>query len=98
MLVEQNTEYSKKLYQIDDPRFDDIMELTIRIGYEDDSDVFKSLDRGTAVLSKDSQMVCYMNAYGKMHQAKLEYAFCDIVEDFLEQKEINIIDYGCGLN
>lgn len=96
MIIEQNTEYSKELYQIEDPCFDDIFGLTIKMGYEDDSDVFESIKRGTAVLSKESQMICYMRAYGKMHQAKLGYAFGEIAEDFLEQKEINIIDYGCG--
>ena len=41
-------------------------------------------------------MVTYFYAFGPMHQAKLNYAFKHLPEEFLEQPEINIIDYGCG--
>jgi TPR repeat protein len=41
-------------------------------------------------------MTAYLFAFGKMHQAKLNYAFGKLPEEFLEQPEINIIDYGCG--
>ena len=41
-------------------------------------------------------MVTYFYAFGLMHQAKLNYAFKHLPEEFLEQPEIKIIDYGCG--
>ena len=41
-------------------------------------------------------MTAYLFAFGKMHQAKLNYAFEKMPKEFLEQPEINIIDYGCG--
>ena len=60
-------------------------------------DAYESLERGTAVLYHGLQMDAYLHAYGRMHQAKLNYAFKHIPETFLVQNEINIIDYGCGL-
>jgi hypothetical protein len=41
-------------------------------------------------------MTAYIFAYGKMHQAKLNYAFDKLSDNFFEHEEINIIDYGCG--
>lgn len=60
-------------------------------------EIYDSLERGTAMLYHGLQMDAYLHAYGRMHQAKLNYAFKHIPETFLAQNEINIIDYGCGL-
>lgn len=60
-------------------------------------DAYDSLERGTAILYNGLQMDAYLHAYGRMHQAKLNYAFKHIPNTFLIQNEINIIDYGCGL-
>lgn len=41
-------------------------------------------------------MEAYLHAFGPMHQVKLDYAFNHLPEEFFEQPQINIIDYGCG--
>ena len=41
----------------------------------------------------------YMFAYGQMHQAKLDFVFQKLYDDYSDifnEEEINIIDYGCG--
>lgn len=60
-------------------------------------EIYDSLERGTAMLYHGLQMDAFLHAYGRMHQAKLNYAFGHIPETFLIQNEINIIDYGCGI-
>lgn len=53
------------------------------------------LDHGTAVLSSEEQLCCYMAAYGKMNEAKLNKAFSKFPVRELNE-DIEIIDWGCG--
>ena len=55
-----------------------------------------SLDHGTRILEYEAQLDAYLHSYGKMHQAKLNLAFDNIPKAFFQNKEINIVDYGCG--
>lgn len=59
-------------------------------------ELFEALNRGIDILDSEPQMTAYLFAFGKMHQAKLNYAFGKLPKEFFEQPEINIIDYGCG--
>ena len=89
--------------------FDDIRELdlitlddVIKASLENVSDVNKSrpwfcngLKHGTAVLTTEEQLCCYIAAYGEMHKQKLDKAletfpFKNIDSNF------EIIDWGCG--
>lgn len=80
--------------------FDIIQQLSSqkfkRLSRDDQDYLFESLDRGASILDSEQQIDAYLHAYGKMHQAKLNYAFDNISHAFFEHKEINIIDYGCG--
>ena len=60
------------------------------------SDLHYSLDHGTRILEYEAQLDAYLYSYGKMHQAKLNLAFDNIPKAFFQNKEINIVDYGCG--
>lgn len=53
------------------------------------------LDHGTAVLSSEEQLCCYMAAYGKMHEVKLNMAFSKFPARELNEN-IEVIDWGCG--
>lgn len=55
----------------------------------------QGLDHGTAILSSEEQLCCYMAAYGKMHEAKLKQAFSKFPTRELNE-DIEIIDWGCG--
>jgi hypothetical protein len=59
-------------------------------------DMYDMLDRGVVQIDTEPQMLVYIYSFGKMHKAKLDCAFAHLPEDFLQQPEINIIDYGCG--
>lgn len=100
MMIEQNTNYAYKLKYMDNPTFDKVRDLSTKFYRELpqalQDELFEALNRGIDILDSEPQMTAYLFAFGKMHQAKLEYAFSKLPKEFLEQPEINIIDYGCG--
>lgn len=53
------------------------------------------LNHGTAVLSNEEQLCCYIASYGEMHKGKLEKAFETFPWKELTSN-IEIIDWGCG--
>ena len=100
MMIEQNTNYAYKLKYMDNPTFDKVRDLSTKFYRELpqalQDELFEALNRGIDILDSEPQMTAYLFAFGKMHQAKLDYAFGKLPKEFLEQLEINIIDYGCG--
>lgn len=104
MMIENNTDYSRTLKYIignDAPSFEIVRDVAKAILKRQPDNVqqhaYDSLEHGTAVLFHGLQMDAYLHAYGRMHQAKLNYAYKHIPDTFWAQNEINIIDYGCGL-
>ena len=100
MMIEQSTNYAYKLKYMDNPTFDKVRDLSTKFYRELpqalQDELFEALNRGIDILDTEPQMAAYLFAFGKMHQAKLSYAFGKLPKEFLEQPEINIIDYGCG--
>ncbi|WP_155993248.1 leucine-rich repeat domain-containing protein [Bacteroides sp. Ga6A2] len=100
MLKEQTTTYAYKLKYLENPTFDRIRAsantFINELPSELRDELYDSLNRGTDLLDSEPSMLVYLFSFGKMHQAKLNYAFSKIPDGFMEQSEINIIDYGCG--
>ena len=100
MIIEQNPNYAYKLKYMDNPTFDKVRDLSTKFYRELpqalQDELFEALNRGIDILDSEPQMTAYLFAYGKMHKAKLNYAFEHLPETFFEIPEINIIDYGCG--
>lgn len=100
MMIEQSTNYAYKLKYIGNPTFDKVMDLSTQFYRELpqalQDELYEALNRGIDILDSEPQMTAYLYAFGKMHQAKLEYAFGKLPKEFLELPEINIVDYGCG--
>ena len=100
MMIEQNTNYAYKLKYMDNPTFDKVRDLSTKFYRELpqalQDELFEALNRGIDILDSEPQLTAYLFAYGKMHKAKLNYAFEHLPETFFEIPEINIIDYGCG--
>ena len=100
MLKEQTTTYAYKLKYLENPTFDRIRAFANTFINELPSELrdelYDSLKRGIDLLDSEPSMLVYLFSFGKMHQAKLNYAFSKIPDGFMEQSEINIIDYGCG--
>lgn len=100
MMIEQNTNYAYKLKYIDKPSFDKVRKLAVQFMMELPQqlrdELYDALNHGLDILDSEPQMVTYLYSFGQMHQAKLNYAFGKLPDEFLRQDEINIIDYGCG--
>lgn len=100
MMIEQNTNYAYKIKYMGNPTFDKVRDLSTKFylelpqGLKDE--LYEALHRGIDILDSEPQMTAYIFAYGKMHQAKLNYAFDKLSDNFFGHDEINIIDYGCG--
>lgn len=95
-----HADFKDEINRLKTVSFDRIQQLSSqefkRLSRDDQDYLFDSLDRGASILDSEQQIDAYLHAYGKMHQAKLNYAFDNISHSFFEHKEINIIDYGCG--
>lgn len=55
---------------------------------------YPEINHGIALLQSEDALVCYMAAYGEMHEIKCKSAFRGIPYDTLGNFEI--IDWGCG--
>ena len=100
MMIEQNTNYAYKLKHMTNPTFDKVRDLSTKFYRELpqplQDELFEALNRGIDILDSEPQLNAYLYAFGKMHKAKLNYAFEHLPETFFDIPEINIIDYGCG--
>ncbi len=100
MQIEQSTIYAYKLKYLENPNFDKIRSFAQsfinELPLELRDELFEKLNRGVDLLQSEPVMLIYLFSFGNMHQAKLNYAFEHLPDSFFEQREINIIDYGCG--
>ena len=53
-------------------------------------------DRGRNPITEDEAIMCYLVAYGQMHQSKLKRAFDAMLGKMRFPSKINIVDWGCG--
>ena len=60
------------------------------------NELYNDMCHGTVKLDSEPELNAYMFAFGAMHYAKLKDAFAHMSANFYNEKEIDIIDYGCG--
>ncbi len=98
--AENNTNYAYKLKYMDTASFDEVRKLSANFCQELPQslvdELYETLNRGVDLLDSEPQMAAYMYSFGRMHQAKLEFAFGKLPKDFLLQDEVDIVDWGCG--
>lgn len=91
----ESSDYATSLRQIHHINFDKI--LAYCKANKTKCDLERDLGRGKKILQDSNELICYLGIYGLMHQIKLNASFkvlCNVVN--LNDKNINIIDYGCG--
>ena len=81
-----NTHFVREVYQ---PSIDKCRTINI-------ADVAIALERGTAVIDNDQQCDQYIALYGGLHFHKLYAAFGATNFPYLNRKNVEIIDWGCG--
>ena len=60
------------------------------------NELYNNMCHGIVQLDCEPELNAYMYAFGAMHNAKLRDAFSHLSTNFFDEKEIDIIDYGCG--
>lgn len=92
-IIEKSSDYTH-LFSGNGFAFNNIQDIAAKeyIKIKDDR-IFHSLGRGTAVLANNEQLLAYMFAFGKMHNAKLNETFKSLPQ---LNESLHIIDWACG--
>lgn len=100
MMIEDKSTYAYQLRHLANPSFDKIRnfakDFIMKLPEQLKDELYEEIERGEKQLETEPELMYYLHAFGKMHRAKLNYAFEHLPETFFEIPEINIIDYGCG--
>ena len=100
MMIEDKSTYAYQLRHLANPSFDKIRNLAkdfiMKLSEQLKDELYEEIERGEKQLETEPELMYYLHAFGKMHKAKLNYAFEHLPETFFEIPELNIIDYGCG--
>ncbi len=99
-MKESRTTYSYLIEHMQEPSFQKIWDIAFDFVRKLPSDLcdelHESLNRGVDVLDSEPLLQMYIYAFGKMHNAKLQYAFEHLQKNVSKYREIEIVDYGCG--
>ena len=99
-MKESRTTFSYLIEHMQEPSFQKVWDIAFDFVSKLPSDLcdelHESLNRGVDVLDSEPLLQMYIYAFGKMHNAKLQYAFNHLHKNALKYNEIEIVDYGCG--
>lgn len=82
--------------------FDGMREASIRclsrFSKSENDKIYRELDRGKKIIEEEKHLDGYLKSFGKMHKAKLNYAFGAFDQKLREilPQGIEIFDWGCG--
>jgi len=97
--IERGTNYAYKLKKCGFS-FEDIYRLSVdfinKLEAQEKDELFEMMSRGVDILDSEPLLNMYIYSYGKMHSAKLNYAFKKLPQEFICKDETCLIDYGCG--
>lgn len=99
-MKESKTAYAYLIEHMDKPSFSKVWDIAydfvrkLPSGLSDE--LHESLNRGVEELDTEPLLQMYMYAFGKMHNAKLQFAFSQTGNRLTDEGQIQIIDYGCG--
>ena len=92
------TTYDLEVQSLDGPSFDGIRsiaynQLLAHFSRQEIESMYNELKRGTLVIGREELLWCYLFAYGKLHQAKINAALKGIQElSEIVGSEYSIID------
>ena len=98
--IEKGTNYAYTVERMKEVSFRSLrsvsVEFTKRLPVELSSELYTNIQHGVCQLQSEPELNMYIHALGLMHEAKLQYAFERLSDDFINHQTIDIIDYGCG--
>lgn len=99
-MKESKTTYSYLIEHMQDPSFQKVWDIAFdfvrKLPSELSNELHESLNRGVDVLDSEPLLQMYIYSFGKMHNAKLQYAFEHLHKNAIKYNEVEIVDYGCG--
>ena len=99
-MKENKTTYAYLIEHMQAPSFQKVWDIAydfvLKLPSDLCNELHESLNRGIDILDSEPLLQMYIYAFGKMHNAKLQYAFQHLHKNALSYKEIEIVDYGCG--
>lgn len=99
-MKESKTTYAYLIEHMQNPTFQKVWDIAYdfvqKLPSELCDELHESLNRGVDVLDSEPMLQMYIYAFGKMHNAKLFYAFNHMQDCVLKNDKITIIDWGCG--
>ena len=99
-MKESKTTYSYLIEHMQVPSFQKVWDIAFdfvqKLPAELCEELHDSLNRGVDVLDSEPLLQMYIYSYGKMHKAKLYYAFDHLQENVIKYNDVEIVDYGCG--
>ena len=100
LYIEKDTNYALQVEYATNINFDEIKRIAkffvMQLPEAVQNKIYNELDRGVNIIDSEPQLNMYLHSFGNMHQAKMRQAFSNIGTDWFGNKEIEIIDYGCG--
>ena len=98
--IEKDTNYALQVECATNINFDEIKRIAkffvMQLPEAVQNKIYNELDRGVNIIDSEPQLNMYLHSFGNMHQAKMRQAFSNIGTYWFANKEIEIIDYGCG--
>ena len=99
-LIEKNSNYAFTIERIKNITFSKlrsvVIDFTKRLPADLNNELYEAIQHGVCQLQSEPELNMYIHALGLMHEAKLQYAFEHLSNDFTVHPTIDIIDYGCG--
>ena len=99
-MKESKTTYSYLIEHMEDPSFEKVWDIAFdfvqKLPSELCDELHDSLNRGIDILDSEPLLQMYIYSFGKMHNAKLQYAFNNVQKPVINYEEVEIVDYGCG--
>ena len=99
-MKENRTTYSYLIEHMQEPSFLKVWDIAFdfvrKLPGDLCDELHEALNRGVDVLDSEPLLQMYIYAFGKMHNAKLQYAFEHMQKNAIKYNEVEIVDYGCG--
>ena len=99
-MKESKTAFSYLVEHMESPSFNKIRGIACdfvrKLPHELCDELHIALNRGVDILDSEALLQMYLYSFGDMHAAKLNYAFENLNECIKREKEVELIDYGCG--
>jgi hypothetical protein len=95
LLIEKKTYYAHCISK-KGKNYDSLLKINKKLCEKIPNEIWLTLGRGLKILKYEDQLIKYMYSYSNQHNKKLKSAFKGLPDNFANNENIIIIDWGCG--